>query len=141
MSNQKIKRNLIVLFYLSLFATLSASPNDSISTVYKNGEYSTYSQVWVNASDTVCCDVTKDFDHQMCYNVELLFGWALKGMNLRKEKKEIMMFYLKNTTFNKTKNELRCIGDVIVPGVITVPNVFVDAKLSSKPYSNGKSTF
>ena len=65
---------------------LKASPTDSISTFYKDGEFTTFSQVWVNASDTICNAVSRDYDFQMRYNLDGLFPWALKGMNLRKEK-------------------------------------------------------
>jgi len=81
-----------------------------------------------------------DFDHQMRYNLDALFSWALKGMNLRKERNELMMFYFKSTSFNKETNVIRAVGDVIVPGIITIPNIFVDSKITSKKYINGKST-
>lgn len=119
--------------------SLSASPVDSISTTYKDGQFTTYSQVFVNASDSICLVVTKEYDYDMRYNLDALFGWALKGMNMRKEKKELMMFNFKSTSFNKETSVLRGIGDVIIPGVITFPNIFVDCKLTSKPTVNGNS--
>jgi hypothetical protein len=120
--------------------SLQASPVDSISTIYKNGEFVTYSQVLVNSSDSISDTVMKDFDYQMRYKLDALFGWALKGMNLRKEKNELMMFYFKSTSFNKTTNVLRGVGDVIVPGIITIPDIIVDSRLTSKKFVNGKNT-
>ena len=129
----------LIIFLLSAML-LQASPTDSISTYYKDGEFKTYCQVWVNASDTVCNSVSKDYDYQMRYNLDGLFPWALKGMNLRKEKNELMMFYFKTTSFNKEYSILRGIGDVVVPGVITIPNIYVDCKLTGKPANTGRST-
>jgi hypothetical protein len=131
---------LLIVFSFSSAYWLQASPTDSISTTYKNGEFVTYSQLLVNSSDSVSSAVLKDFDYQMCYKLESLFGWALKGMNLRKEKNELMMFYFKSTSFNKTTNILRGVGDVIVPGIITIPDIIVDSRLTSKKFANGKNT-
>ena len=82
----------LILFFLTSTIASQASTLDSISTVYKNGEFITYSQVWVNASDSISNTVAGDFVYQMHYNLDALFGWALKGMNLRKEKNELMVF-------------------------------------------------
>ena len=133
-------RSILLLLFLSIFITLKASTFDSTSTVYKNGEFITYSQVWVNASDSISNGVTKDFVYQMHYNLDALFGWALKGMNLRKEKNELMVFYFKSTAYNKDTHIIRGIGDVIVPGVITFPNIIIDSKLTERKFTNGKST-
>jgi len=130
----------LILFFLTSTIASQASPLDSISTVYKNGEFITYSQVWVNASDSISNIVAGDFVYQMHYNLDALFGWALKGMNLRKEKNELMVFYFKSTKYNKETHTIRGIGDVIVPGVITFPNIIIDSKLTERKYTNGKST-
>ena len=134
------KSPLIIIFFLLIQTALKASSLDSISTTYNDGEFITYCQVWVNASDTVCSAVSKTYDYQMRYNLDALFPWALKGMNLRKEKNELMMFYFKSTSFNKETSVLRGIGDVVVPGVITIPNIYVDCKLTGNPGNTGKST-
>lgn len=134
------KNTVLTILFLSVLMVLKASPIDSISTIYKDGEFTTYSQVYVNATDTICNAVSKDYDYQMRYNLDALLPWALKGMNLRKEKNELMMFYFKSTSFNKETSVLRGIGDVLVPGVITIPNIYVDCKLTGKQASTGKST-
>jgi len=130
----------LILLFLTTSINSNASSLDSISTVYKNGEFITYSQVWVNASDSISNIVTGDFVYQMHYNLDGLFDWALKGMNLRKEKNELMVFYFKSTTYNKETHVIRGIGDVIVPGVITFPNIIIDSKLTERKYTSGKST-
>jgi len=132
---------LSILFNSFFLFTLSASPTDSVSTTYKDGEFITYSQVWVSASDSTCYNTAKDYDNQMRYNLDALYGWALKGMNLRKEKNELMMFYLKSTSFDNETSIIKGIGDAIIPGIITFPNIEVESQLSRKNFSNGKKAF
>lgn len=133
------KRSILFLLFISLISRVFASPNDSISTIYRDGEFVTYCRVWVNASDSNCASVRNDFTYQMCYNLDALFSWGLKGMNLRKEKQELMMFYFKSTSFDKKNNILLSVGDAIVPGIITVPNISISTLLTTKRYPNGKS--
>jgi len=133
-------RYFLFLIFIPFVFTTKASSIDSISTIYKNGEFITYSQVWVNASDSISNGVASDFVYQMHYNLDGLFGWALKGMNLRKEKNEMMVFYFKSTKYNKDTHTIRGIGDVIVPGIITFPNINIDSKITEIKYTTGKST-
>ena len=134
------KHSILFLLLLTFIQPLVASPVDSISTVYKDGEFITFCQVKVDSPDSICRTVTGDFNHQMRYDLNGLFGWALKGLNLRKEKNELMVFYFKSTTYNKETQVIRGIGDVIVPGIITFPNIIIDSKLTDRKYTNGKST-
>ena len=128
------------LFFLSFVSSSMASPTDSISTVYRDGEFITYCQVWVKASDSISNGIVNDFDYQMCYNLDALMGWALKGLNLRKERNDLMIFYFKSTSYNKETGVLRGIGDVIVPSIITFPNIIVDSKLYHKKMIKGKNS-
>jgi len=133
--------HLLLLLLLCFGHPVFASPTDSISTIYRNGEFITYCQVWVKASDTVSNSVVNDFDYQMKYDLDKLFDWALKGLNLRKENNNLMVFYFKSTAFNKETGVLRGTGDVIITDMITYPNIIVDSKLSNKKFTNGKSEF
>ena len=142
LSNQSIKKCILLLFlFLTNSLFINASPVDSISTNYKDGEFVTYCQVKVKASDSVCSSVTRDFDYQMRYNLDALFTWALKGMNLRKEKNELMEFYFKSTSYNKETTVIRGVGDVVIPNVITFPDIGIDSKLTHKRFTNGNSSF
>ena len=132
------KRQILFLLLPLIIFHINASPIDSISTVYKNGEFVTYCQIKVDSSDSINHTVLRDFDYQMRYDLDALFGWALKGLNLRKEKNELMVFYFKSTKYNKETNIIRGIGDVIVPGIITFPNIIVDSRLTNIKYTNGK---
>jgi hypothetical protein len=133
-------RTFLLFIFFTIAFTTKATPQDSISTVYKDGEFITYSQVWVDASDSISNRVSNDFVYQMHYNLDALFGWALKGMNLRKEKNELMVFYFKSTAYNKESQIIRGIGDVIVPGIITFPNIIIDSRLTERKFTTGKST-
>ena len=133
-------RTFLLFIFFTIAFTTKATPQDSISTVYKDGEFITYSQVWVDASDSISNRVSNDFVYQMHYNLDALFGWALKGMNLRKEKNELMIFYFKSTAYNKESHVIRGIGDVIVPGIITFPNIIIDSRLTERKFTTGKST-
>lgn len=135
------KHFILSLFFLSGIFFLIASPQDSISTIYQNGEFVTHCQVYVSASDSISNAVLNDFDYQMRYKLDALFGWALKGMNLRKEKDELMIFYFKSTSYNKETNVIKCVGDIIVPGYITSPDINIESRISSQKFSNGKSSF
>jgi len=129
-----------ILIFLFLFPilTLGATPTDSISTTYRDGEFVTYCQVWVRTSDSISHSVTNDFVHQMRYDLDALFGWALKGMNLRREKNDLMVFDFKSTSFNKETGVIRGVGDVIVPNVTSIPNIIVESRLTQRQLSNGK---
>src|ERR1035437_6414358 len=133
-------RTFLLFLFFTIAFTTKATPLDSLSTVYKDGEFITYSQVLVDASDSISNRVSNDFVYQMHYNLDALFGWALKGMNLRKEKNELMVFYFKSTAYNKESQIIRGIGDVIVPGIITFPNIIIDSRLTERKFTTGKST-
>jgi hypothetical protein len=134
-----MKKSFFLILFIILFVLFTkASPTDSISTTYHNGEFVTYSQVWVNASDSVSNSVINDFNNQITYNIDALFSWALKGMNLRKEKNELMIFYFKSTSFNSKTNVIKCTGDIIVPGLLTLPDIQFYCQVITKKFPKGK---
>ncbi len=73
----------------------------------------------------------------MCYDLNGLFTWGLRGMSLADKKEELIRFDFKATKFDKRTNILRGIGDVIIPGVKTFPNVYIDSKVTQKKSING----
>jgi len=132
------KKGLFILFVLFLTTELSASPTDSLSTIYKNNEFVTYCQMSANASDSISNEVINKFVHQMCYDLDDLFKWGLKGMSLANKKDELLRFDFKTTKFDKKSAILRGIGDVIVPGIKTFPNLYIDSRVTQKKYINGR---
>ena len=118
---------LLIIFASNTLANL----DDSIQTVYEDKEFKTQYTTRLKISSKVASE-TADYLVSDFHNApDNLFNWALKGMNMRMEKKEIIMFNFKSTSFNKETLVLRSTGDIIVPGIITVPNVYVDCKLWS----------
>lgn len=130
-----------LLFFYGAHTFVHASPIDSISTEYKNSEFVTYSQVWVNAPKEVMTDVVRDFSHQLKYDLDGLFKWALVGLNLHKEKSELIEFNLKSTRYNSKTNMIRATGDVIVPYLITFPNINIDSELDYVTLNDGRVKF
>jgi len=130
----------LILFCLLFVLTLKceASSNDSISTRYSNGEFTTYCQLSISANDSVTNEVVNLFVKQMCSDIKGLFKWGLKGMSLAREKDEIVYFDFKETRFNNKTAILKGIGDVIIPGVTTFKDISVDTKLTLRNFSGGR---
>jgi len=130
----------LILFCLLFVLTLKceASSNDSISTKYSNGEFTTYCQLSISANDSVTNEVVNLFVKQMCSDIKGLFKWGLKGMSLAREKDEIVYFDFKETRFNNKTAILKGIGDVIIPGVTTFKDISVDTKLTLRNFSGGR---
>ncbi len=132
------RHSILIIIFLTVFFSIKASSLDSISSVYKNGEFITYCQLSVIASDSISNEVINNFVYQMCYDLDGLFTWGLKGMSLTNNKDELLKFDFKTTKFDKKTNILRGIGDVIVPGVTTFPNLYIDSKVTQLKYTNGR---
>lgn len=130
----------LFLFCLLIFVTIKieATPNDSISTRYTNGEFTTYCQLSVSGNDSITNEVVNLFVKQMCNDIKGLFKWGLKGMSLAKEKDEILIFDFKETRYNKQTGIIKGIGDVIIPGVTTFKDLSVDTKLTLRNFSGGR---
>lgn len=133
-------RKVIILLLLCNWVVMPAHSSnvDSISTVYKDGEFVSYSQIRVYASDSVSNVVINQFVNQMCYDLDGLYKWGLKGMHLDNEKDELLVFDFKTTAYNTKSNILKGGGDVIVTGITKIPNIYIYTKLSEKTHSNGR---
>ncbi|MDO9154420.1 MAG: hypothetical protein Q7U47_12095 [Paludibacter sp.] len=135
-----MKRIIFWLFIIFNFPVyLCATTIDSISTSYKNGEFITYSQVWVKVPKEVLAGVIEDFVFQTKYDLDALFTWALTGMNLRNEKNEFIVFNFISTEYNDKTGLIRGTGDVVVPYLITFPNIHIDSKLDHIVLNSGKN--
>ncbi len=74
----------------------------------------------------------------MCYDIDGLFTWGLKGMSVENEKNDLLTFDFRETKYDKNTCILRGIGDVIVPGITTFPDLFIDSKLQQRRFTSGK---
>ena len=128
----------LILFFLCNGNFVFSIPTDSICTNYNKGEYFTYCRVWVNSSKDVMSEVVKDLERQLKYDLNTLFPWAFEGLNLRLEKDEFIEFNLKSTNYNSKTGIIRTTADVIVPNLITFPNVHIDGKLDYVPLKDGR---
>lgn len=134
-----MRKVIILLLFCNWVVMPAHSSNvDSISTVYKDGEFVSYSQIRVYASDSVSNVVINQFVNQMCYDLDELYKWGLKGMHLDNEKDELLVFDFKTTAYNAKSNILKGGGDVIVTGITKIPNIYIYTKLSEKTHSNGR---
>ncbi|MDD3320335.1 MAG: hypothetical protein PHS59_02700 [Paludibacter sp.] len=138
-----MKRNILLILFLSLIISeqINANVHDSISSVYKNGEFVSYCKINVKASDNIANAVINDFNAQLESDLHSLFGWALKGLKFQGEKDELMSFKFKSGTFYKDSRILKCVVDVIVPHIITVPDIMVDFKLTKTKYPSTQNVF
>lgn len=127
----------LLILILILGMSLQASPADSISTTYKDHEFITYYRLGTTIPDSISNEVINKFVNQMCYNLDELFKWGLKGMSLANNKDELLIFDFKETRFDRKTNILKGIGDVVVTGVTKFPNICIESKVTQRKFSNG----
>ena len=132
------KRIILFCFGLLLCQLSLASSADSVSTRYSKGVFYSYCQLKTAANDSVTNVVVSQFVQQMCYDIKGLFKWGLKGMSLKNEKDELLVFDFKRTEYSKQTGILRGVGDVVAPGLTTIKDVSVDSKLTLRTYTSGK---
>lgn len=128
----------ITFVFLGFSISAFSNINDTISTTYKDGEYITLTKVWVNAPSAIMDQVIDDFLHQTKYDLETLMHWGLKGLKLRSEKDDLIVFNFKTTRYDKKNDIIEATGEVIVPKVIRFPEIHVNSKMTKKTYENGK---
>jgi hypothetical protein len=128
--------SLCLLFFVIIKS--EATPNDSISTKYANGEFSTYCQLSISANDSITNEVVNLFVKQMCNDIRGLFKWGLKGMGLANEEDELIVFDFKETRYSKQTGIIKGIGDVHVKGVTTFKDLSVDTKLTQRSFKGGR---
>lgn len=120
----------ITLFVLFLFVVFqsTAENRDTVYTTYKDKTFTTKCVVSVNASKEVMNNVIDDYMYQVKYDLDKLYEWALKGLKLRKESDDLLIFNFKSTKYNERTDLIRATGDVEVPRVINFPDIHVDSK-------------
>ncbi len=135
----KLKKYLCVLFVFLQFSTFAfANSKDSISTTYNNGEFVSFTKIWVKAPAKVMNRVIDDFLYQTKYDLDALMLWGLKGLKLRSEKDEIIVFNFKTTEYDKKNDLIKATGEVIVPKVIRFPEIHVNSNMLKKTSADGK---
>lgn len=116
-----------------------ASAVDSLESHYSDRSFTTYVQVQVDVPESIINKVVDDFIYQTKYELDSLFQWALKGLMLRKEKNNLLVFNFKSTTYDPKSELIKAVGDVEVPGIITFPDIHVDSKMTKTSPKDGSS--
>ncbi len=132
-------RKFIIIFTLFEFFYPQIKAADSVSTTYKDGDFVSYNRVWVNASEKISKKVVADFVNQTRYDLDKLYSWGLKNMNLRREKSEIIEFEFKSTSYDEKTGLIRGVGDVVVPYIATFSNVSVDSRMDVNELRDGRT--
>lgn len=136
--NKMYKLGIITFLLINSLVLCIASPVDSVKTHYKNGQFITYTQIWVNASKPVINDVVNDYVYQTKYDLDALFDWALKGLKLRNEKDDLIIFNFKSTKYDEKNDLIKGVGDVEVPGVIEFPDIHVNSRMTKSVLEDGR---
>jgi len=131
------RKHILILFLLSLLLNLKASPIDSISSVYKNGEYVTFYETRIKVSNEIAEDVADYLVHDFHFSPENLFNWALKDLGLQNKKDNELVFVIKPSVFDEKTGVTHGNFDIIVPHITTFKNVKVDAIVTKKQLKNG----
>ncbi len=113
-----------------------ALPTDTIYTVYKNGEFTTYCQQRVKANNQVVSDVSDYLVNDFQTTPGHLFTWALKDLGLQSKGNELIII-LKSSKFDENTGITRGTFDIEIPNVTRFNNVKVDVKVAKTKYNNG----
>ena len=116
-----------------------ASTNDSIKTVYENGQFKSQFAIKVKTTDKIVAEVSTDLLKDFHNKPNNLFNWALKDLGLQAKKKNEIIFILKSSVTDEKTGVTRGIFDIVVPYFKTFDNVRVDAIVSKTEYNNGES--
>ena len=130
-----------VAFILIIFGCIHniyASSADSISTVYKDGEFKSLYHTRVKASDLIASEVANDLLKDFHNTPDNLFNWALKDLGLQDRKKNDIIFILKSSSTDVKTGITHGEFDIIVRLITTFNNVKVDAIVSRTKYVNGE---
>ena len=134
-----MKRKFALYILLFLFVNLFAeTPKDIIQTTYKNGVFTTKCKVWIDASKDVTSSIMDDFIVQFRNDLDALFVWGLKNMNLRGESDEFIVYYLKSSKYDPQTEIIHGKMDVIVPKILTIDDIAIEGKMYKKEVSDKK---
>jgi len=93
----------------------------------------------VNAPREIVNEVMRDFIYQTKYDLNGLYNWGLKGLRLRKENDDLLVFNFKSTNYDAQNDIIKNTGDVHVSPLITFPNIHVNTRMTKKDSANGTS--
>lgn len=112
--------------------------NDSIITVFQDGQFKTQYKIKVKASNLIASEVANDLIKDFHNYPNNLFKWALKDLGLQEKKKNDVIFILKSSITDSKTGITHGTFDIIVPYFTTFNNVKVNAIVSRTNYNNGQ---
>ena len=130
-----MKKVLPYLFIL-LTTNLFALGSDSISTVYRDGEFVTQHQIRVKAAMKITNEVSDYLLSDFHNSPSNLFNWALKDLGLQNKNNELIIVFKSSTNDDKT-NITHGVFDIVVPDIITFSGIKVDARVIKTRHTNG----
>lgn len=124
---------------LSVFSPLQAANLDTISTIYKDGEFVTQYKTKFEVSTKVMAEVTDFLVTDFHNSPENLFNWALKDLGLQEKSNNELIFIIKPSINDEKTGITHGNFDIIIPHITTFKNVKVDAIVAKKTYKNGET--
>lgn len=131
-----ISRVLLMITAWMYSGSLMAAQSDSISTVYKDGEFKSHYQLKLKASDAVVTEVTNKLIRDFRSPTNEIFDWALKDLGLQNSDNELVIIF-KSSTFDPKTGISHGVFDIVVPHIKTFRNVKVDAIVKKTKFANG----
>lgn len=130
---------MISFFYLGMpLKAIPIDTNDSIITVFQDGQFKTQYKIKVKASNLIASEVANDLIKDFHNYPNNLFKWALKDLGLQEKKKNDVIFILKSSITDSKTGITHGTFDIIVPYFTTFNNVKVNAIVSRTNYNNGQ---
>jgi hypothetical protein len=130
------KISINVLLFLVCVYTVSAAGTDTISTVYKDGEFVTQYTIKTKYLPKVTAEVADYLVNDFHTKPGNLFNWALKDLGLQNKGNELIIVFRDSDHDIKT-GITHGKFDVVVPNLTTFSNIKVDAIVAKTKYSNG----
>lgn len=128
----------IISTFLTCISVLAQIPEDVVQTYYRNGQFVTECKVWVDASEEVTTSVMDDFMIQFRSDLDQLFTWGLKDLNLQGEGDELIVYNLKSSQYDPDTEIIVGKMDVIVPKVLTISDITIEGKMYKKDSSENQ---
>ena len=133
---RKVRISLLLIFVCVY--SVFASNADSISTIYKDGEFISQYTIRTKYSPKVTDEVADYLVSDFHTNPGNLFNWALKNMGLQNKGNELIIVFKESNHDPKT-GITHGVFDIVVPGFTTFSNIKVDAIVAKTKYTNGSA--
>lgn len=119
---------------------VTAARQNSTSTTYANGMFSSHCKIPILADSLTANAVIDDLIRQFQGDPERLFDWALKGTGQQNDgsDKDAVILVFNSTTFNPQTGISVLNVDAIVPGFTTFRNIDIESLVTDEQLTNGQ---